>query len=211
MKLSAKAFNRHLAHLGQSFSWRPGYACPCVSRDSGQPNPNCNHCEGKGRQWGAAVPGTAGVVSQAKLRQYEAFGPFDKDDVMLSIGSDSPLYPMGQYDRAEALNRSEPFSMALVRGLNDVIKFPVISLTRAFLINAQDAIVELALPTVNANGTLNWNGTPPPAGINYSLTGRRRPQYFCYLELPTDRPMHHGEPLPRKVILRRFELLDRSR
>ena len=210
MKLSARAFNRHLNHMGQSFSWRRGYACPCVSRDSGQPNPQCNHCEGKGRLWNdEAVTGTAGVVSQTKLRQYEQFGPFDKDDIMLSIGSDSPLYAMGQFDRMVALQRTEPFSLTLVRGLNDTIRFPIISIDRAIQINAQDQLVDLPLPKVKADGTLDWDGTPPPAGLNFSLTGRRRPQYFCYLELPTDRPMHHGEPLPRKLILRRFDLFGR--
>lgn len=210
MKLSARAFNRHLNHMGQSFQLRAGFACPCLNRDSGQPNPQCNHCSGKGRLWSdEAVTGTAGVVSQSKLRQYEQFGPFDKDDILLSIGSDSPLYGMGQFDRLVAVQRTEPFSLTLVRGLNDVINFPIISIDRAIQINAQDQLVDLPLPKVNADGTLDWQGTPPPAGLNFSLTGRRRPQYFCYLELTTDRPMHHGEPLPRKVILRRFDLFGR--
>lgn len=210
MKLSGRAFNRHLNHMGQSFAWRRGFACPCVSRESGQPNPQCNHCEGKGRLWRPeSTVGSAGVVSQSRLRNYEQFGPFDKDDIMLSIGSDSPLYGMGQFDRLVAQQRTEPFSIALVRGLNDRIRFPIISLERAMMINAQDELVELPLPTVKDDGTLDWNGTPPPAKVNFSLTGRRRPQYYCYLELPTDRPMHHGEPLPRKVILRRFDLFGR--
>lgn len=210
MRLSPRAFNRHLNHMGQSFSWRPGYACPCVSRESGQPNPNCNHCEGKGRLWSTdSSTGTASVISQSRLRRYEVFGPFDQDDMMLSIGSDSPLYRMGQFDRVEALDRTEPFSVALVRGLNDTIRFPVVSTSRAFYIDGQDVVTELPLPTVNPDGSLDWNGTPPPANLSFSLTGRRRPQYYCYLELPTDRPMHHGEPLPRKVILRRFDLFGR--
>lgn len=210
MRLSARAFNRHLNHLGQSFAWRRGYACPCITRESGQPDPKCDHCEGKGRIWKPdATTGSAGVVSQTKLRSYETFGPFDKDDIMLSIGSDSPLYAMGQFDRLVALQRTEPFSLTLIRGLSDTIKFPVLSLERAMMINAQGDLVDLPLPTVNPDGTLDWDGSPPPAKINYSLTGRRRPEYFCYLELPTDRPMHHGEPLPRKVILRRLDLFKR--
>lgn len=211
-RLSARSFNRHLNHMGQAFNWRKGYACPCVSRESGQPDPQCNHCDGKGRQWpDAPVPGTAGVISQAKLKRYEVFGPFDQDDMLLSIGSDSALYAIGQYDRVDALNRTEPFSMALIRGLNDIIRFPVVSVDRAFYINQVDAITELPVPLVNADGTLDWQGSPPPAQFSFSLTGRRRPQYYCYLDLPVDRPQHHGEKLPRRVILRRFELLDRSR
>lgn len=209
MKLSSAAFNRHLNHMGQRFSWRPGYACPCVSRESGQPNPKCSHCSGKGRMWGDATDGIAGVVSQRRLRNYSTFGPWDKDDMMLSIGSDSPLYGLGQFDRIMSIDRSEPFSVALVRGLNDMIRFPVIELTRAFYIDAGDFIVDLDLPKINPDGTLDWGTSPPPANLSYSLSGRRPPEYFCYVELPTDRPQHSGEKLPRKVVLRRFDLFGR--
>lgn len=211
MQLSPRRFNRLLNHLGQSFAWRKGFACPCVNRASGQPNPQCSHCDGKGRLWDVeAQTGTAGVISQTKLRNYVQFGPWDQDDMMLSIGSDSPLYPLGRFDRVDAINRTEPFSIAFVRGLNDTIRFPIVSIDRAFYIGANDALTELPVPTVNPDGTLNWNGNAPPANVQFSLTGRRRPQYYCYLEIPTDRPMHHGEPLPRKVVLRRFELFGRS-
>lgn len=210
MKLSASAFNRHLNHMGQSFSWRKGYACPCLNRDSGQPKPNCTHCSGKGRLWvSLAVDGIAGVVSQSRLRNYATFGVWDQDDMMLSIPSDSALYGIGQFDRVASLNRSEPFSISFTRGLNDVIRFPVLEVQRAFYIDAGDALQDLPLPTVLANGTLDWNGTPPPAQSSFSLTGRRRPEYFCYLELPTDRPQHFGERLPRRVVLRRFDLFGR--
>jgi hypothetical protein len=210
MRLTGAAFNRMLNQMGQSFSWRKSFACPCISKNSGQAKPNCPHCSGKGRLWGPPVEGDAGIVSRSKMRDFATFGIWDQDDIMLTIPSDSPLYDMGQFDRVAALNRSEPFSLNLVRGLNDQIKFPILSVDRVFWLNVEDSSIhEGSLPTVNDNGTLSWGAGAPPAGVTFSLTGRRAPEYFCYQELPTDRPMHFGEKLPRRVALRRFDLFGR--
>lgn len=210
MRLNASAFNRMLTANGQTFGLRRGFACPCTTNGSGQPKSTCKQCSGKGRLWGkGVVNGAAGIVSQAKMRSFAAFGVWDKDDIMLSIPSNSPLYAMGQYDRVMAVNRSEPFSMSLKRGLNDTLRLPVVSLERCFWLDASEEIREASLPTVSPDGVLSWSGVAPPAGVTFSLTGRRRPEYFCFVELPTDRPMHHGEPLPRRVALRRFDLFGR--
>lgn len=208
MRLSPGSFNRMLNQMGQVFVWRRSYACPCINKNSGQAKPNCPNCSGKGRLWGGSVEGNAGIVSRSRMRDFASFGIWDQDDIMLSIPSDSPLYDIGQYDRVAALNRSEPFSVNLIRGLNDVIKFPILSVDRAFYLE-NDVIRELTLPKVNENGTLSWGSSPPPNGVTFSLTGRRAPEYFCYKELPTDRPLHFGQKLPRRVALRRFDLFGR--
>lgn len=208
MRLSSAAFNRFLGQMGQTFAWRKSYACPCINKNSGQADPKCPHCSGKGRLWRGAVEGEAGIVSRSRMREFAVFGIWDQDDIMLSIPSNSPLYDMGQFDRVAALNRSEPFSINLIRGLNDVVKFSVLSVDRAFYLQNGN-IVDLALPTVTEDGALNWGANPPPAGVTFSLTGRRTPEYFVYQELPTDRPLHFGAKLPRRVTLRRFDLFGR--
>ena len=208
MRLSSAAFNRFLGQMGQSFAWRRSYACPCINKNSGQANPKCPHCSGKGRLWAGAVVGEAGIVSRSRMREFAAFGIWDQDDIMLSIPSNSPLYAMGQFDRIAALNRSEPFSANLIRGLNDTLRFPVLSVDRAFWLDGEH-IRDVALPVVNEDGSLTWADGAPPAGATFSLTGRRTPEYFVYQELPTDRPLHFGEPLPRRVALRRFDLFGR--
>lgn len=208
MRLSSAAFNRFLGQMGQSFAWRRSYACPCINKHSGQANPKCPHCSGKGRLWAGAVVGEAGIVSRSRMREFAAFGIWDQDDIMLSIPSNSPLYAMGQFDRIAALNRSEPFSANLIRGLNDTLRFPVLSVDRAFWLDGEH-IRDVALPVVNEDGSLTWADGAPPAGVTFSLTGRRTPEYFVYQELPTDRPLHFGEPLPRRVALRRFDLFGR--
>ena len=208
MRLSSAAFNRFLGQMGQSFAWRRSYACPCINKNSGQANPKCPHCSGNGRLWAGAVVGEAGIVSRSRMREFAAFGIWDQDDIMLSIPSNSPLYAMGQFDRIAALNRSEPFSANLIRGLNDTLRFPVLSVDRAFWLDGEH-IRDVALPVVNEDGSLTWADGAPPAGATFSLTGRRTPEYFVYQELPTDRPLHFGEPLPRRVALRRFDLFGR--
>lgn len=208
MRLSSAAFNRFLAQMGQTFAWRKSYACPCINRHSGQANPQCPHCSGKGRLWDGAVVGEAGIVSRSRMRDFATFGVWDQDDIMLSIPSNSPLYSMGQFDRVAAMNRSEPFSLNFVRGLNESIKFAILSLDRVFWIDGA-GIRDAALPTIGADGSLVWGADSPPMGVTYSVTGRRMPEYFVYQELPTDRPLHFGEKLPRRVSLRRFDLFGR--
>ena len=40
----------------------------------------------------------------------------------------------------------------------------------------------------------------------YTVTGRKRPEYFCFKELPQDRAHFMGATLPRRVSLRKFDL-----
>lgn len=208
MRLSSASFNRLLNHMGQSFGWRRSYACPCVNPHSGQAKPNCPVCAGKGRLWDGARDGIAGVISRDQMKNFAAFGVWDAGDIMLSIPSDSLLYQIGQFDRVLANNRSEPFSLNFVRGTNDLVRFPIIAVDRAYYLSG-DVPVELDVLGVLPDGRIQWGASAPPVGVTYSVTGRRTPEYFCYQELPADRPMHHGEPLPRRIVLRRFDLFGR--
>ena len=210
MRLSPSAFNVHLNHMGQVFGWRKAFACPCVNPNSGAAKPNCIHCAGKGRLWMEAVEGVSGITGRSAMKNFAQFGVWDAGDIMLTIQSNSPLYAMGQYDRVMAKNRSEPFSIPFVRGHNDILRFPVLSIDRVFWIDAQDKIVDAdPLPTIGNTGIFTWGAIAPPMGATYSVTGRRVPEYFCYQELPFDRPHHGGSALPRRVVLRRFDLYGR--
>lgn len=210
MRLSPVDFNSFLNQMGQIFGWRKAYACPCINQHSGAPKPNCPHCSGKGRLWDVSIEGLSGITGREAMKEFATFGVLDAGDIMLSIPSDSPLYAMGQYDRVLAKNRSEPFSLNFVRGQNDLIRFPVLSIERVFWLDDANVIHEAApLPTVGATGIIAWGASAPPLGETYSVTGRRTPEFFCYQELPFDRPHHAGEPLPRRVVLRRFDLYGR--
>lgn len=210
MKLSAGNFNKFLNAVGQEFAWRRAYACPCVNPMTGGANTNCLYCHGKGKTWDeTATNGMAGVVSRNNLKKFSDFGMFDPSDVMLSIPSDSVLWDIGQYDRVSALNRSEPFSINLVYGVNEVIRYPLVSIERVSWINNDGALVLGDIPTISPAGEIIWGSSPPPEQTTYSITGRWIPEYFVYIDLPYDRPEHAGEPLPRRVIIRKFDLFGR--
>lgn len=206
MRLSPEKFNALLGEMGQSFIWSKAYACPCINPNSGQPKTNCLVCHGIGRFWDSPITGTAGVVGRDVMKKMSGFGLWDAGDIMLSIPSDSPLYALGMYDKVAALNRTEPFSMNFVAGINDILRFRPQSIDRVTWLDSSQNLIEGTIPEINADGTLLWEGVQPPSKATYSMTGRRYPDYFCYDELPLDRAHFHGDPLPRRVVVRRFEL-----
>jgi hypothetical protein len=209
MRLSPERFNALLGNLGQTFHWRKSNACPCVDPRSGAARVSCKRCGGKGRVWSDPVVSTAGVTGRDSMRQFQQFGILDAGDVMLVIPEDQPLYDVGEFDRVMMLNRTEPFSMNVVRNLNEALRFSVVAIDRVYWLDADENEVDGDLPTVNDDGSLTWVGEVPPTGKTYSITGRRHPEYFCYLALPLDRPHHFGARLPRRVVLRRFDLYGR--
>lgn len=209
MRLSPAKFNKFLDGIGQSFLWRPSQACPCVSPTSGQPKATCPVCHGKGRIWADPVACTAGIVGREQAKKYADFGAWDDGEIMLSIPSDSALYACGLYDRIATADRTEPFSINFVADVNDLpLRFFVTEITSVSWIGENGLLVTGGLPIVQ-NGTIDWNGNTPPAGQTYSLTGRRMPEYYIYLDIPADRPYHHGQRLPRRVGCKQFDLFGR--
>lgn len=222
--------------FAQDFAWRRGYACPCVNPHSGSPRPDCPHCHGVGRTWGDAVTGSVAVGSQAALKKMAAFGFWDAGDILCSLPSDSPVYEVGVFDRLLCLNRTEPFSVNVQPGVNDrLLRLPLVSVERVFWYGADGRRVDACRPVIvpedvlrspAGDPVLSDVGEPqvaaahldfeasgcsgPPAGVAYSVTGRRRVEYFVYLEIPVDRPLHHGARLPRRVVARRFDLYGRA-
>jgi hypothetical protein len=73
-----------------------------------------------------------------------------------------------------------------------------------------DTLVSADPPTVADDGTITWPDESPPVGTQISLTGRKHPEYFCLQEFPQDRAHHHGRDLPRRVVLRKFDLFGRG-
>ena len=208
MQLDPTAFNALLNHIGQTFAWRKSYVCPCVEAATNAPQPFCPHCAGKGFLWTAAVTGVAGVPSQKVQREFAKLGQWESGDMMLSVGSDSPLYGMGERDRVMQMNGDDPFSINLRKGHNDKLPWTVKQIERVFWI-AADVLVEGGIPTQQPDGTLVFTDGPPPAGSAYSVTGKKYSEYFVFQESPADRGHHFGAKLPTRVQLRRFDLFSR--
>lgn len=212
MRFNPAAFNAHLDNLGESFLWRKSSACPCINPNSGSPKPGCPSCGGNGRLWGAEVPGIAGVASQKTQQEWAKFGQWESGDTVLSIPENSPLYSIGQYDRVTQPTSSDPFSIPLIRNApNERVPGKVLSIDRVFWFDTDGVtIVEGGIPVVAANGSLTWSSGAPPAGKTYSISGVRMKEFYCFGAFSNDRMKHQGMRLPRRMVLRLFDLFGRN-
>lgn len=211
MRLNPQAFNRHLDHMGQVVSWRQAYACPCKNPHSGAADTKCPQCFGKGWLWTAALEGVVGVPNQKTQREWAQYGMWESGDMVVSIPENSPVYEIGQADRIVMLNATDRFSLTLTHGAQTERLIGMIEkVTRVFWLDAQKNIVEGGIPAVADNGTLTWSSGEPPAGKQYAINGTRFNEYFCWGPYPSDRNEHKGARLPRRVVLRKFDLWGRG-
>jgi hypothetical protein len=208
MFLNPNAFNVHLAHMGQDFLWRKATACPCLSATSGSPDPRCPNCGGKGQIWAAPVNCVAGVANQATQQNWAKFGLYQSGDMVVSIPENSAMYDMSRFDRVVMLDATEGFSIALRHGAPaERILGPVQAVTRVFWYDTDGVtIVEGGLPTLAPNGAPTWSTGEPPAGRAYSVSGTSFVEYFCFEKYPSNRGEHHGLRLPKRNVLRKFDL-----
>lgn len=212
MFLNPAKFNAHLNHMGQRYTWRKAYACPCINSNSGAAKPSCPICFGKGRQWLDPVPGVAGMTGLKTQREWAQFGVYEMGDVVVSIGSDSPLYNMGQFDRMTAIDATNQFSVVLTRAAPvEKLLMTVKAVTRVFWLSPDGTTnIEGSIPVVAANGDVSWpGGGGPPDGEKYTISGAKYLDYFCYRDFPSNRAEHQGFALPKRVVLRDFDLFKR--
>lgn len=213
MRFNPAAFDSFLGNIGQAVAWRRSYSCACVSPDSGNPDPKHALCSGKGRLWEPPVETVTGIASQQVQQQWMASGQYENGDMVLSVPQASPLWDAGAFDRILALNSTTVFSQPLKRGApSERLLFQPAKLTRCFWLHPQDrnVIVEGNLPEVDASGNLSWSGGgEPPPGTSYSLTGEKNDEYFIFQDLASDRNQHQGMRLPRRVVARKWDLMNR--
>lgn len=211
MQLNPAAFNRHLNHMGQAVAWRKAFACPCKNPHSGASDPKCPQCAGKGQMWDPATDGVVGVTGSKVQKEWAQFGNYESGDSVVTIGEDSPLYNMGQFDRVTMMNATEQFSITLIHGAPTerlIGKIELIS--RVFWLDAQKELTQGGIPTVADNGTLTWSSGEPPAGTQYGISGSRFQEFFCFGMFPSNRNEHQGARLPKRVVLRKFDLWGRA-
>lgn len=214
MRFNAAWFDQHLKNIGQKTLWKRSYACACVNPSSGAPDPKHQLCAGKGRIWVEGVESVCGVSKQDVAPELIAAGLFDSGDLQLTIPASSPAWELaGRFDRVVLLNSTDIFSQPFTRGApNERIIFSVEKVQRCFWLHPTTRqIVEGGIPVVAANGTLSWPGGvgEPPPGTTYSLTGTKFDEYYVLDNLPSDRNEHSGMRLPKRVVMRKFDLFGR--
>jgi hypothetical protein len=211
MQFNPGAFNELLGNLGEYFNWRRASACPCLNPASLSPKANCPKCFGKGYLWGPGTRALAGVASSNVQQQWAKFGRWEQGDMVLSIPEDSPLYEIGMFDRVLCETSTDNFTLAMIRGApSERMHGAVKEFTRVFWFDNNENIVEGGLPTVDVNGRLTWADGAPPGGKAYTIEGVKYQEYYCFGPFSNDRNKHAGMRLPRRMVLRKFDLLGRG-
>jgi hypothetical protein len=141
-------------------------------------------------------------------KQWELFGRYETGDVVVSIGSDSPVYTIREFDKLVFVNSVEQFSSVMTKTANSVEPAPyydILSISSLFYLNISSAIVNVSGVTFNnSNKTLDFSDNSIPVGTQYSITGTRCPSYYMYMDFPQVRYHHHGSLLPKRVVLRKW-------
>ncbi len=214
--MSVGLFNDMLAAqggFGQQLTWRPSTLCPCRDENSGGALPGCFQCHGAGVLYAPPQTAWAGLTGMRVAKEWAAFGQWESGDVVVTVPQDSPLYAAGENDRVLMVQSTEPFRVILTASGADRLRFSATELDRVFWLTPDTTVlVEGAIPDVAPDGSLSWaDGTgAPPLGTQYSVTGRRNQEYYVFKDLPQDRAHFGGLPLPRRVVLRRFDLMARG-
>lgn len=127
-------------------------------------------------------------------------------DVVCTIPSDSPFYAIGESDRVTFVDSTEPFDVVVMGGI-DLLPFMASGIDAVVWRDpTTKALVQGGIPTQASDMTLSWASGAPPFVTQYSVTGRRHPQYQCFMDFPQDRAHSAGLPLPRRVVLRKYAL-----
>lgn len=203
--------NTMLHQMGQTVQWLPANACPCRAAHSGAADPSCPVCLGKGWVWDGVITTSVGLTGQQIQRRWAEMGMYEAGDVVVSIPGDATIQAIGEFDRVQFVQSSEPFSMVIHPDRVLPLPFTLIALDRATVIR-DGGLVDLPLPGVDATAESPfwWAGSDddnrPAAGESWTLTGRRIPEYFVYGNFPQDRAHEQGRALPRRVVLRKFDL-----
>ena len=213
MILSPATLNAQLALMGQNVTWARASFCPCRDPQTGAARIGCPICAGRGVFWASPAPSRIGVAGMKVQREWERFGAFESGDVVVSLPSDTPAYAAGENDRILFVNSSEPFDVVLVRGApNETPIWTAVGFDRCFWLSPDGAvIIEGGLPTQNPDRSFTWADgvAAPPEGTQYTLRGRKRPEYFLFQSFPDDRAHFGGLALPKRATLRKFDLFGR--
>lgn len=211
VRFNQQAFNRHLDNMGQQILWQSAYACSCYNTASGAADPKCRLCKGKGRIWDPAKKTVCGICKQETQSEWADSGLWEQGDLVVTIPEQSPMWDSGQFDRVTMLNAQDRFSMPFEHGApTEMFLFIPTKIDRVFWRHPQtQALVEGGIPKIQPDGTPVWTTGEPPLGMKYSITGWRNSEYFVFGNFPSSRNQHSGMRLPKRVVLRRWDLFGR--
>lgn len=210
MHLDPAAFNAMLNDLGQTVDWRRAFACPCRNPHSGGASPSCPHCHGLGTYWGDPVACRVALSGQQAQREWAQFGQWESGDLVVTLPADSAAYALGPLDRLTLRDSSIAFTVIVRPG--EPLRGSVLTISSVTWLVADALISAPALPLVGVDGHLIWpaDADAPADTTMLAVSGRKHPEYYVFPTHPQDRAHQGGAPLPRRVVLRLFDLFGRS-
>lgn len=209
MRLSPLKLDAHLNRKAQPMIWRRASLCPCRTKHTAGADSDCPTCNGLGTFWDRGRATAAAVVGAKAARGYADFARWEDGDVMLSVPGDSALWAAGEHDRVTFTKGEIPFQIMARRDGFSRLNFAVAKLERCFWLSpGTRQVVEASLPKPDATGLLTWPDPDraPDPGEQFTLMGTKRPEYFLFKDLPVSRAHFDGLRLPKRMLLRRFDL-----
>ena len=160
-----------------------------------------------------------GVTSVLVAKQFAQFGEWDKGDMIATIpardvhGALLDVYQIGEFDRMTLADSVVRRSFLGVRGERD--RFPertIRAVTDAFgLQGGVQVPLEDGIDFRVTGNTVEWLSDTLAAGDGYSLRYVVSPEYFVWTTLEQPRAHDLGKALPKKVVLRLFDLFGRDK
>ena len=212
MRFNEAWFNKHLNGMGQTVLWRRSYSCPCINPSSSASDPTCPNCRGKGHTFDAPIEAVVAPASQKTQSEWAKLGLWVDGDIVVTLPASSTMYAdAGDGDRVTMLNATDKFNVILTHGApSEVLLFKPVQIDRVFWRHPQTkALIDGGIPVVSDTGQLTWTAGEPPLGASYSMSGRRYSEYHLFNGFPSNRNMHHGAKLPKRVVMRKYDLAQR--
>lgn len=198
--LNPQDFNAEIAAHGLNVTLKRGIQCPCLKKESGQPDPGCTACEGWGYVWDAGVPVQTFGPNRQINRLFEEPGSIDLGDAYFTFPSETFVSHMDRMVLGdEIIIYSELFTKGEVNTLTGATREK--SRFTKILTPVERAIWSKRAPstghpyttglielTENVDfGIINGNqvswlggGDPPDEGARYSIRFKTWAEYFIW-------------------------------
>lgn len=206
MKMVQEKFENLIDEMGQTISWYKSFRCPCFDARSGEPDPSCASCSGKGQVYSAPVTCNIAFSGMDAQKDWVGYGRFETGDLVVTVGYNSQAYDLAEGDKIVLLDSSIPFETTGTTGAPVNLSHVVSIESPRLLVNGT---VVIKSATWSEQNNLVWSSPAPNAGIPFTIKGRKNPVYTVYTDLARDRHHYHGAHYPRLVVLRVLDLVGR--
>lgn len=191
--------------------WCKSTQCPCMDVTTLSADPQCPYCHGIGFTWETGIKTIVGLAGEKAQMKWLNSGLYEEGDLVCTIPEISVMWDdFGPYDRLIALNATHSFSRVFIKGHpTERLNVPVESIKSVYWRNAAGDVVNGVIPKVSSNGEITFpdEGKVPPYQTKYVMKGLTYSDYFIFRDIGANRNEHSGMRLPKKLVLRRFNLL----